>query len=315
MQILTPKLISQISSAGNRKWSFHKIEVIPMHYPSTRTKLVILLGHPLGHTLSPAMHNRSFEKLGLDYLYMPVEVSADNLKTVFSGLMQMNVAGFNVTVPHKIRIIDLLDEIDPLAEVIGAVNTICVNEGKSLGYNTDGEGFLTYLQTQLATSIKNKTVFILGGGGAARGIAMTLAFRGASKVFLCNRTENKAIDLAGEINAKISPCAQAIPKNAHKIEKALTASDILVNTTSVGMHPNSDVLPIDKGFLHRGLAVVDIVYNPLITSLLKAAQKVGCPTVDGLGMLVYQGALAFKLWTGIEPIAEEMFSAANQAMV
>ena len=285
-----------------------------MRYPSTRTKLVVLLGTPLGHTLSPTMHNRLFEKLDLDYLYLPVEVSAENLGTVFTGLTQMNVAGFNVTIPHKVRIMNLLDEIDPLAQVIGAVNTICVSDGRTRGYNTDGEGFLTYLEKKLSTSIKNKNVFILGSGGAARGIAMTLAFRDISKVFLCNRTASKATALADEINTKIRPCAEAIPTSPQEIKQTLAACDILVNTTSVGMHPNDDAIPIDKELLYNDLAVVDIVYKPLVTPLLAAAQHVGCPTVNGLGMLVYQGALAFKLWTGIEPIVEEMFTAVHLSL-
>jgi shikimate dehydrogenase len=282
-----------------------------MRYPTTKTKLVVLLGIPLSHTLSSAMHNRLFEKLDRDYLYLPVEVSAENLDTVFSGLTRMNVAGFNVTVPHKIRVMNLLDEIDPLAEVIGAVNTICLQKGRTRGYNTDGEGFLTYLEKKLATSIRNKKVFMLGSGGAARGIAMTLAFRGASKVFLCNRTAARATALADEINAKIMKCAEAVPRNSREIKKGLDASDILVNATSVGMHPNDDATPIDKELLSKDLAVVDIVYKPPVTPLLAAAQRLGCPTVDGLGMLVYQGALAFKLWTGIEPIIAEMFAAVN----
>jgi shikimate dehydrogenase len=282
-----------------------------MHYPSTRTKLVALLGTPLGHTLSPAMHNRLFAKLDMDYLYLPVEVSTENLDTVFAGLTRMNVAGFNVTIPHKIRIMNLLDEIDPLAEVIGAVNTICLQKGRTRGYNTDGQGFLAYLEKKLTTSIKNKKVFILGSGGAGRGIALTLASRGASKIFLCNRTATKAADLADEINAKIKTCAEAVPNLAEEIKTPLATCDILVNTTSAGMYPNDTAIPIDKELLYKDLVVVDIVYKPLVTPLLAAAQHLGCPTVDGLGMLVYQGALAFKLWTGIEPIVEEMFAAVN----
>jgi shikimate dehydrogenase len=282
-----------------------------MRYPSTRTKLVVLLGTPLGHTLSPAMHNRLFEKLGMDYLYLPIEVSAEKLGTVFSGLTQMNVAGFNVTIPHKIRIMNLLDEIDPLAEVIGAVNTICVCDGRTRGYNTDGEGFLTYLEKKLSTSIKNKNVFILGSGGAARGIAMTLAFRGIAKVFLCNRTVTKATALADEINAKIRACAEAVPRTPQEIKKSLGTCDILVNTTSIGMLPNDDAMPIDQELLFNELAIADIVYTPLETRLLATARRMGCPTVNGLGMLIYQGALAFELWTGIEPIIGEMFTTVN----
>jgi shikimate dehydrogenase len=275
---------------------------------TVRTKLVVLLGNPLGHTLSPAMHNRLFEKLDLDYLYLPVEVSAEDLETVFSGLKKMNVAGFNVTIPHKIAIMDLLDELDPLAEVIGAVNTICIKAGRSIGYNTDGEGFVKYLETTLNTSIEKKKLLILGCGGASRGISMTMASRGAAKIYLCNRTASKAEALTGEINAKIRTCAEAIPQTPAEMEKALAECDILVNATSVGMQPHADDIPIDEALLRKELAVADLVYMPLMTRLLSAAQQRGCAIVKGHGMLVHQGALGFKLWTGVAPIIEEMFA-------
>lgn len=280
-----------------------------MYCPSVHTKLFILLGHPLGHSFSPPMHNRLFEKLGMDAVYFPVDVAAGDLETVFRGLARMNVGGFNVTVPHKIRIIGLLDGLDPLAEVIGAVNTICLENGRTRGYNTDGEGFIISLETQLGTTVGGKRIFILGSGGAARGIAMTLAVRGAAKVFLCNRTIDRAEALAGEINARINPCAEAIDPSPAKMASALSHSDILVNATSVGMHPAEDDMPIDPSLLSGALAVADLVYNPLETRLLHAARELGCPVADGLGMLVYQGALAFKLWTGIDPPVDEMFDA------
>ncbi len=279
-----------------------------MHYPSVHTKLVILLGNPLGHSYSALMHNHVFEKLNMDYCYWPVEVSAENLSTVFAGLIRMNVGGFNVTIPHKVRIMELLDEIDPLAAVIGAVNTICIKEGRTRGYNTDGEGFLKALETELDISIAGKNVFILGCGGAARAIAMTFAFHDAGKVFLCNRTISKAEQLAVEIHQKIRPCAEVIPQISAEMAPALRICRVLVNTTSVGMHPDEDRIPLDESFLFQELAVADIVYNPLMTRLLQAAQYTGCHIVDGLGMLVYQGAEAFKLWTGITPPVQEMFA-------
>jgi shikimate dehydrogenase len=276
---------------------------------TVHTKLVVLLGSPLGHTLSPAMHNRLFEKLGLDYLYLPVEVSADFLSTVFAGLRRMNVVGYNVTIPHKLAIIDLLDRLDPLADLIGAVNTICIEDGCSVGYNTDGEGFIKHLETTLATTIENKKLFILGSGGASRGVSMTMASSGAAKIFLCNRTASKAEALATEINAKIRPCAEVIPQTSGEVEKALAECDILVNATSVGMQPHDDGLPIDVDLLRPDLAVADLVYSPLMTRLLTAARKRGCPVVTGDGMLVHQGALGFKMWTGVEPVIDEMFAA------
>ncbi|MDJ0784030.1 MAG: shikimate dehydrogenase [Desulfosarcinaceae bacterium] len=278
---------------------------------SIHTKLVILLGNPLGHTRSPAMHNRLFEKMDLDYLYLPVEVSNEDLPTVFAGLRKMNVTGFNVTIPHKIAIMDLLDALDPLAEVIGAVNTICIEDGRSIGYNTDGEGFIQFLEATLDTNITGKRLFILGCGGAGRGISMTMASRGAARMFLCNRTASKAETLAAEINAKIRPCAETIPHSRSEMRKALTACDIFVNATSLGMHPHHEEMPIEADLLHPYMAVADLVYNPLMTRLLTTSRRLGCPIVKGHGMLVHQGALGFRLWTGVDPIIDEMFQALN----
>lgn len=277
-----------------------------MKYPSVTTKLIILLGNPLGHSLSAPMHNRVFEKLDLDYCYMPVQVTPKDLQTVFAGLMKMNVAGFNVTIPHKIRIINYLDTLDPLAATIGAVNTICINDGKTRGYNTDGEGFIRSLEEEGNISVQGKRIFLLGCGGAARAIAMTLAFRGAEKIFIGNRTLAKAEALATEINAKMGPCAMAIEAGSEDRKETIKTCDILVNTTSIGMHPRDKESPIDSDLLFEHLVVADIVYNPHTTRLLSNAQAKGCKIVHGLGMLIYQGAAGFKLWTGIDPLIQEM---------
>lgn len=283
------------------------------HYPTVTTKLVILLGKPLGHSISPAMHNRVFEKLGMDYCYMPVEVTEKNLKKVFSGLSAMNVAGFNVTIPHKINIIEYLDELDPLAATIGAVNTICVKSGKTTGYNTDGEGFIRSLENEAQISVKGKRVLLLGCGGAARAIAMTLAFHDAGKIYLYNRTLAKAEGLSEEINSKTRPCS-AVIVSQESLRKAMETCDILINSTSIGMHPHKDLLPIDESLISQNLIVADIVYNPLMTKLLKTSRDKGCAIVPGLGMLIYQGAAAFKLFTGVEPPVEEMSDVAHALM-
>ena len=285
-----------------------------MLYPSARTKLMVLLGNPLGHSYSALMHNTVFTHLKMDYLYIPVEVTADNLRAVFSGLTRMNVGGFNVTIPHKQRIIELLDEIDPLAEAIGAVNTICLNKGRTRGYNTDGEGFLKSLAEELALSIDHKNFFVIGCGGAARAIAMTLASRGADRIFLSNRTLSKAEALAADINRNMGHKAEVVALKPKPMAAALRSCHILVNATSLGMHPNVDEIPLDEKLLFKELAVADIVYNPVSTRLLQAAQKKGCRIVEGLGMLVYQGAAAFRLWTGIEPPTDAMFAAVRQKL-
>ena len=285
-----------------------------MQSPTVDTKLVILLGQPLGHSVSPAMHNRVFEKLGMDYCYIPVEVSAADLGAVFCGLTKMNVAGFNVTIPHKLHIMEFLDEIDPLAQTIGAVNTICVRDGKTKGYNTDGEGFVRSLEEKADISVQGKRFFILGCGGAVRAIAMTLAFKGAEKIYICNRTQKKAESLTEEINQKITNCVKVVERTTDRIAPFLKECDVLINGTKLGMHPDTNSTPIDKVLLSKNLIVSDIVYNPLMTRLLKDALHSECTIVDGLGMLIYQGAAAFQLWTGIEPLVGEMSDVAYNLM-
>ena len=277
-----------------------------MIFPSVTTKLVFLLGYPLGHSVSPAMHNHVFHKLNMDYCYLPVEVTPENLGPVFNGLSKINTGGFNVTIPHKIAILEYLDEIDPLAQKIGAVNTICLNNGKTKGYNTDGEGFVQSLEKKGNLAVQGKNIFILGCGGAVRAIAMTLAFRGARHIYICNRTQSKAEQLAREINEKIAECATAVEQVESSITKYLDTCDILINGTQLGMHPHTDTSPLDGSLLFSHLVVADIVYNPLKTRLLQDAEQRGCITVDGLGMLIYQGAAAFSLWTGKTPLISEM---------
>lgn len=271
------------------------------------TKLVGLLGNPLGHSFSPAMHNKAFETLGLNYFYLPIEVTAEDLPAVAAGIAKMNFAGYNITIPHKIRIMDCLDAIDPLALAIGAVNTVIVENGRTTGYNTDGEGFVQSLETETGIAVGGKCYLIIGAGGAARAIAMTLAFKGAEKIFLCNRTEQKAHDLAAEINTKVSPCSEVVAREPARIGAAVRQADVLINTTSVGMHPDEDRIPIDGDLIPNGLIVSDIVYNPARTKLLQVAEAKNGRIVPGLGMLVYQGAEAFRKWTGAEPPVDVMF--------
>ena len=264
----------------------------------TRTKLVGLLGRPLGHSFSPAMHNRAFQTLGLNYCYLPIEVTAEDLATVAAGIAKMNFAGYNVTIPHKIRIMDCLDTIDPLAQAIGAVNTVTIRNGRTTGYNTDGIGFAHSLEAAGEPSVKNKSVLILGAGGAARAIAMTLADQGATRIVICNRTESKASTLSRDVNQQGRECATAIPMDAVTMTNALRDTDILINTTSIGMHPQDQQSPIANHLIQSHLVVCDIVYNPPLTHLLKMAQEKGCRIVRGIGMLLYQGAASFQLWTG-----------------
>ena len=272
------------------------------------TKLTGLLGNPLGHSFSPVMHNRAFELLGLNFFYMPIEVTPENLKDVACGISKMNFAGYNVTIPHKIRIMEHLDGIDELARSIGAVNTVTIKDGVTTGHNTDGEGFIRSLETETGTSVKGKTLLVLGTGGAARAVAMALAFKGAERIIICNRTEQKARDLSRDINEKVRPCSEVIPMAPWEIKNAARQADVVINTTSVGMHPEEDRMPLDGEAIPEGIVVCDIIYNPDKTKLLRVAESKGCKIVSGLGMLVYQGAEAFRLWTGTEPPVDEMFA-------
>ena len=272
------------------------------------TKLVGLLGSPLGHSFSPAMHNRAFQTLDLNYFYMPIEVTSEHLQDVARGISRMNFAGYNITIPHKIQIMQYLDHIDELARGIGAVNTVKIENGVSTGYNTDGLGYIQTLETEAEISVAGKRCFILGCGGGARAIAMTLAFQNVEQIILCNRTEQKAHDLCAEINANVRECCTVVSmNNRSEIKAAINHIDVLINTTSVGMHPDESRMPLETDLVPEGIIVSDIVYNPLKTKLLQVADEKGCRIVYGLGMLVYQGAEAFKIWTGLEPPVEEMY--------
>lgn len=268
---------------------------------TTATKLFVLLGNPLGHSVSPPMHNLAFEHLSQDCSYFPVEVSPENLETVFKGLAKMNVVGMNVTIPHKLQIMDYLDELDPVAATIGAVNTVKFTDDRAKGYNTDGEGFIRSLEEDASISVSGKRFYIIGCGGAARAISMTLAFKGAAKIYLSNRTEEKAKSLAEEINSKIRDCARVVSNLESDLLRAAEDVDVIINSTSIGMHPHINELPLDTSLLQPRHIVADIVYNPKETALLKAANSKGCTTVEGLGMLLYQGVAAFIIWTGLEP--------------
>lgn len=263
---------------------------------SGKTKICGVIGDPIEHTLSPAMHNAAFRKLGLDYVYVPFRVRKEELGKAIEGMRALNIRGLNVTIPHKVAIIPFLDKLDPMAEKIGAVNTLVNNDGVLTGFNTDASGFLQALLERGITA-KGKKAIILGAGGAARGIGFILAEKGAHLVFL-NRHLPRAEELARRIAQIFQKKVQALMLNEENLGKVLAGADILVNTTSVGMAPGRDETPVPARLLRSGLMVYDIVYNPLQTRLLKEAETVGAGTIGGIDMLVWQGALAFEKWTG-----------------
>jgi shikimate dehydrogenase len=265
---------------------------------SGKTQVCGVIGDPIEHTMSPVMHNTAFSALGLDYVYVAFQVKSEELAGAIEGMRALNIRGLNVTIPHKVSIIPLLDNLDPLAEKIGAVNTIVNKNGVLTGYNTDASGFLQALRDK-GFEPKGKKVAILGAGGAARAISFILAEREANLVIL-NRLEE--LDWAEELARKISRAfgkeVTALELTEANLKTALDKAELLANATSVGMSPNINLTPVPAGLLRPGLVVFDIVYNPIRTRLTREASRAGCETVMGLDMLVWQGALAFEMWTG-----------------
>ena len=265
---------------------------------SGKTRLCGLIGDPVEHTMSPVMHNAAFREMGLDYLYVPFRVKQGELAKAIDGMKALNIRGLNVTIPHKVAVIPFLDELDHLAEKIGAVNTIVNDDGVLRGYNTDGAGFL---QALLERGIEpaGKNVVILGAGGASRAISFALADRGAHLVILNRLVEmDWAEKLAHEISNVFKKEVKALELNEDNLKMVLGDADVLVNATSVGMSPNTTETPVPATLLKSGLVVFDIVYNPLKTRLLREADEAGAKTISGIDMLVRQGALSFEKWTG-----------------
>jgi len=279
---------------------------------SGQTRLCGVIGDPVEHTVSPAMHNAAFKSLGINYVYVPFKVRKNDLASAVEGARALNIRGLNVTIPHKVEIIPLLDELDPLAEKIGAVNVIVNDEGLWKGYNTDADGFLRAMLEQ-GIETEGKKIVILGAGGASRAISFALAGRCADLTIL-NRTPASAAVLAVEISKNFAVTVAALELDRKNLVEALERADILVNTTSMGMNPDVDSTPVAGDLIRPRLTVVDIVYNPVKTRLLAEAEKAGARTVSGLNMLVWQGALAFEKWTGLRPPLELMRREAARAL-
>ena len=278
----------------------------------TKVKLFALIGDPVEQSLSPAMHNAAFRALGLNCAYVTLRVPERFLADAIEGIRALDIAGFNVTTPHKIDIVGLLDELDESASLVGAVNTVKNDQGKLIGFNTDGEGALQSLEGKIG-SVKGKEVVLLGAGGAARAIAFSLARAGA-KLTIANRTILRARTLASTIEQKLGINVGLVSLDRAKLTEALKNADALINATSVGMYPRADQTLVSASMMHRGLIVNDIVYKPLRTRLLRETRRVGGRTIDGLGMLVHQGALAFEIWTGKRAPIKVMEAAAKRQL-
>lgn len=258
---------------------------------SPDSKLVGLIGHPVEHSFSPKLHNSIYSMLGINMVYLAFDVAERDLPYAVRGLQALGFIGFNVTIPYKEKILPFLDHIDNNAAAIGAVNTVKIEGDKLIGYNTDGAGFLDSL-TRRGIHCANKSIVILGAGGAARAIGIYLAGENPSQIFISNRTFSRAENLALDINKfagrQICQAVSSLPEDV----------DIIINTTPIGMWPNIQGNPIQGYLLKPNTIVCDIVYNPPMTEMLKYAKDIGCTVIGGKDMLIGQGIRAIEIWIG-----------------
>ena len=273
-----------------------------------KTKLAALLGSPVAHSISPQMHNAAFRCLGLDYVYLAFDVKPEELETAVRGLTSIGICGFNLTMPLKIHILPLLDELTPAASLAGSVNTVIVKDGRLVGHTTDGIGYMRSV-ADAGHTIAGKKMTLLGAGGAATAICVQAALDGIPAIDMFKR-KNSSWEKTEEFCARIQTetgCQIRLLdiENASQLAGSLADSAILTNATNVGMAPDVGSSPIpDSSMLHRGLIVSDIIYNPRETMLMKQAKSRGCPCFNGLYMLLYQGAESFRCWTGQDmPVA------------
>jgi shikimate dehydrogenase len=284
------------------------------------TRLCAVLGSPIAHSASPAMHNAAFAALGLNWRYLAFEVNPNHLRAAIAGAQAMNFAGLNLTVPHKLLVVDMVDALDDSAKKWGAVNTIRFEvqspkskvqssqpvEVRAVGFNTDADGLANSLREDLKLDLRGAKVLLLGAGGAGRTAALKLASEQVAELFLVNRTQAKAEEIAGEIKKQFPSVNVAVgfPK---------AAVDLVLNATSLGLKAG-DGSPLDERHfsLKQTRAVYDMIYRPAETKLLAAAQAAGCKTANGLGMLLHQGAQAFEIWTGQPAPLDAMRRAVEQ---
>jgi shikimate dehydrogenase len=275
---------------------------------SGKTKITGIIGYPLTYTISPAIHNRAFEKLGLDICYIPLVVEPKNLVKAVLGLKALNFIGFNVTMPHKETILPLLDELSEEVRLIQAINTVVVKDNKLFGHNTDGQGFLSSLREIRIDSVGKKIV-IIGAGGAARAVTVALAREGAAAIYIVNRTLERAENLRELLKKNFPHVYAKTLQFTEQLADIIKRADIVINATPIGMQ-EGEKPPIPVDSLHERQVVCDLIYKPAETELLKISREKGAVTLGGLKMLVYQAALAFELWTKQRAPVEVMWEEA-----
>lgn len=277
------------------------------------TQAFALLGHPVRHTLSPVMQNAALRAMGLDAVYLAFDVPSGGVREVLRAMRTMGFGGVNITVPLKIEALEAVDERDPTAELLGAVNTVAFRDGRLIGFNTDGVGFLAAFEEAFGRGVAGERFFVLGAGGAGRAVALTCAQAGAASVRIADVDGRRAEHVAGELrksfpSVEVSVCADraAWPREAAQV-------DAVIQATPVGMHAG-DSSPLPSEAFRAGARAFDLVYTSVETPFVAAARRAGAEAVNGLGMLLHQGVRALAVWTGITPPVEVMRAALEDAV-
>ncbi len=265
---------------------------------TSSTGLICLIGDPVAHSISPLIHNKALSSVGLDLIYMAFKVPRESLEQAVMGLKAIGVMGFNITIPHKVAVTKYLDLLDYFAGKIQSVNTVVNENGTLIGYNTDGIGVIKALRRE-NVSINGKIVSVIGAGGSGRAVSLAIAMEKPKKLYIINRTFKKALELANILKKEFSFEIKALRLEKSYMEPALTETDLLINCTSLGMHPNKST-PVPSDLLRERMVVLDLVYTPPLTPLLRAARDKGARIVKGVEVLVEQAAESFELWTGVK---------------
>ncbi|MEM1584265.1 MAG: shikimate dehydrogenase [Nitrososphaerota archaeon] len=275
----------------------------------SETKLCCLIGHPVKHSISPLLHNTAFKQLGLKMVYLAFDVEPRYLSRVVKGLKSLNVAGFNVTIPHKVSIMRLLDVIDSTSMETKAVNTVALKDGKLIGYNTDIEGVKRSLID--SNCMLDGRALVIGAGGAARAAIVALKELGVKEIVIANRSIWRAATLVRIFKDEGLKMKSV---NLYEAKRYSRASSIIINATPIGMWPYMDETPLSSNDIPRNSVVLDLVYNPLKTKLLEEAEKAGAETISGLKPLIEQAVKAFEIWTGFQPPKDTLWRIGEEAL-
>ena len=261
-----------------------------------KTRITGVIGHPIEHSMSPPMHNNAYKQLNMDYVYVAFHVQPEDIEKLITSAKTLGICGLNVTIPHKTTIIPYLDEIDETAKKIGAVNTIQFKDNKAKGYNTDGIGAIKSIQEY--TTLQDKNILILGAGGASKAISFTLINENINSLTIANRTKENAEQLIENIK-KQTNFTKIQYHTINDVDEIIEDMDIIINTTPIGMYPHHEVKPpIKTDNINKNHIVMDIIYNPLETQLLKQSKENGAQTINGTSMLINQGLVSFEIFTG-----------------